>query len=371
MRFIFLLLVIAFMSVFSYTIGQPVFVKNSLQEINSCEGKIQLTLVRTWGGDEINDENQFFKFPRDVKVSQDGLIYIADSINNRIQVFDRKGNFKRSVGTAGQGPADLLQPSSLDLDKNNNLIVSDSGNLRIQAFDSRGNYLNSFRFDNKRPTSIAVTKKNEIVFYSFEKTFISGSLLYILDYKGKLLREIGNPPIRAKSIMENESLFFTLDSDDIIYISFYATPYYHKYSSNGESLLIVSYEIPIKGLEVNVDKPDSIKDVPRVSGKKELKISAGITVDHEKRVYLVAAVRPPNKNEKFFIGSGGRRYPKKIESENTDRYRLLVFNPSGRVIATKKLSVFCDKVYIHEDSLFIIDTYMAMKIYEYKVSFTE
>jgi hypothetical protein len=165
--------------------------------------------------------------------------------------------------------------------------------------------------------------------------------------------------------------FFTLDSGDNIYISFYATPYYHKYSSTGESLLIVSYEIPIKGLEVNVDKPGRIKDVPRVSGKKELKVSAGITVDHEKRVYLVAAVRPPNKNEKFFIGSGGRRYPKKIESEDTDRYRLLVFNPSGRVIAAKKLSVFCDKVYIHEDSLFIIDTYMSMKIYEYKVSFNE
>jgi DNA-binding beta-propeller fold protein YncE len=208
MRFI--LLWVALMSVFSYTIGQPIFVKNSLQEINAREGKIQLTLVRTWGGDEINDENQFFKFPGDVKVSQDGLIYIADSINNRIQVFDRKGNFKRSVGTAGQGPSDLLQPSSLDLDKNNNLIVSDSGNLRIQIFDSRGNYLNSFRFDNKRPTSIAVTKKNEIALYSFEKTFISSSLLYILDSKGKLLREIGKPPVKAKSIIENESLFFYL-----------------------------------------------------------------------------------------------------------------------------------------------------------------
>ena len=357
-------------SLLSFMTGQPIFVKNTLKEIDACEGKIKLTLVRTWGDDEIDDENQFFKFPQDIKVGGDGLIYIADSINNRIQVFDARGNFKKSIGKRGQGPGDLLEPLSIALDKYNNLLVCDTGNLRVESFDPSGCYVNSFRFESKKPTGIAVNQKNEILLYSFEKSFTSNSLVYVLSSQGKTLRTIGANPDKAKSIFANESIFFALDTQDNIYISFYSTPYYHKYSTDGESLLMVTYEIPYKKSTVHVEPPGKSGSLPIISGKKEFNTSSGLALDNENRVYLIAADRALADNEKFYLGSGGRRYPPKIQSENTDRYRLLVFNPGGKVIAAKKLSVFCDRIYIHQDSLFIIDTYMAMKIYQYTISFS-
>ncbi|MCP4213395.1 MAG: hypothetical protein GY765_02010, partial [bacterium] len=48
-----------------------------------------------------------------------------------------------------------------------------------------------------------------------------------------------------------------------------------------------------------------------------------------------------------------------------------VFSPEGKVIASKQLNVFCDKIYVHGDQLFIVDTYMGMKIHQYKMSFTD
>jgi hypothetical protein len=110
-----------------------------------------------------------------------------------------------------------------------------------------------------------------------------------------------------------------------------------------------------------------------VTGKMKTNASAGISVDQQGRVYLVTTTRQRNKKEKFFlvINRHGvlRVAGKKNDSDNTDRFRLLVFNSAGKVIAAKQLDVFCDRIYVHEDTLFIIDSYMGMKIYEYKVSF--
>lgn len=63
--------------------------RNSLDEINACKGKVELSLVRIWNNEDSDDENQFFKFPMDVKIGKDGLVYIVDTDNHRIQVFDR------------------------------------------------------------------------------------------------------------------------------------------------------------------------------------------------------------------------------------------------------------------------------------------
>jgi hypothetical protein len=46
-------------------------VHNTLGEINSVKGKMRLTLLRTWGGDEADDENQFFRYPMDIVIGKD------------------------------------------------------------------------------------------------------------------------------------------------------------------------------------------------------------------------------------------------------------------------------------------------------------
>jgi len=351
---------------FSYFLfGKAGFVQNTLNEIDSCEGKIKLSLVKIWGDDNVNDEQQFFRMPTNIKIGKNNFVYILDSGNNRIQVFDRQGNYKRTIGRRGQGPGDLINPGSITIDNHNNLLVADSGNHRIQSFDSEGNCLYSFKTINGKPSVIDITNENEIALYSHEESFKSHMLISIYNLNGKLTKRIGKIHNNAKLPTNLESIYFTFDKKHNIFISYYATPYYQKYSCDGKLLMTVKYKMPFKAPIVSFD--NSTKKLS-IKGEQKDKVCLGISVDRQGRVYLVVTTRHVKKREKFFL-VGNQRFPRNIESDNTDMYRLLVFNHSGKVIASKKLTVFCDNVYVYKNHLFIIDTYMGMKIYEYSLSF--
>jgi sugar lactone lactonase YvrE len=365
-RIFFVLISIIFLFV-SINSAQLKHVKNSLKQIEACENKIGLKLFRTWGEND-EDENQFFRFPADIKVGKDGLIYISDSGNCRIGVFDRTGGYRKTIGRKGLGPGDLLAPGSLAFDSRNNLVVADSGNRRIQVFDQEGGYLFSFKTINASPSDIAVSENNEIAVHSHQKTFASGSLVTLYNSKGKVLREIGKLPYKPKSISQLESFFFTMDKNGHFIISSYAIPYFRKYSYSGKSSLIVSYETYLDAprVEVNGDGAE-----PVIKGKIKNLICAGLTVDGESRIYLAVAVRQKKKSERFFLVGGPgslKRFPKTVAQEKTDMFRLLVFSPEGSIIASAKLNVFCDKIYVFQNRLFVIDCYMTMKIYEYEMT---
>jgi DNA-binding beta-propeller fold protein YncE len=68
-------------------------------------------------------------------------IYVSDYSNNRIQVFDEKGNFVRTFGTFGDGDGQLNGPRGIFVDEKENVFVADYSNHRIQVFfhlDKRG-----------------------------------------------------------------------------------------------------------------------------------------------------------------------------------------------------------------------------------------
>lgn len=350
--------------------GQQPVTHIAMAEINACEGKVTLIPVRIWGDDESDDENQFFRFPTDIKIGKDGLVYIVDSGNNRVQVFDRAGSHKKSIGKAGRGPQDLLLPNTAAIDNNNNLVVGERGNHRIQFFDPEGHSLSSFKTVNAAASAIHITRKNEIAVHSHQKSITSRSLVTLYTNTGKIIREIGSIEDSVKSRLDFEGIFFALDKADNFYISYYATPYYRKYSYKGELVMIVTFDVPFDAPRVS---REGSQGEPKITGEKKGRVCTGLSVDDQGRVFLVAATREQKKSERFFLVSDGpgamRRVPKDIASENTDWFRLLVFSPAGKVVAAQKLNVFCDGIYVHGNSLFIIDTYIGMKVYEYKISF--
>ncbi|MCP4218007.1 MAG: 6-bladed beta-propeller [bacterium] len=352
-------------------VAQEKFVNNTLKELDAVTDKISLSLIRIWNDEDVDDENQFFRLPGDVKIGNDGLVYILDSGNNRIQVFDTSANYIRTIGRGGQGPGDFANPFSLALDKNNNLVVADYNNQRIQVFNKAGQYLSSFKTTGTTPSLIAVTPKKEIVLFGYSAPSKSRLLLTYYDYSGNEIRKIGKTHDTSRD--QNESISFALDSDANVLMSFWATPYYRKYAPDGTSLMIVTYQTPLK--EATVAPPKSPQGIPLVTRKKKKEmVSPSISVDQLGRVYLVVATRSRKKEEIYYLvgdGAGAmRRCPDRIDVEDTDRFRLLVFSPEGKVIASKQLNVFCEKIYVHGDELFIVDTYMGMKIHQYKMSFT-
>ena len=91
-------------------------------------------------------DGQFYE-PWGVAVDAQGNIYVADTWNGRIQVFDPAGNFLRKWGAfaIAQGdvgdPNALFGPRGMTIDLDGNLVVADTGNKRIVRFRPTGEYV--------------------------------------------------------------------------------------------------------------------------------------------------------------------------------------------------------------------------------------
>jgi hypothetical protein len=79
-----------------------------------------------------------FGLPHAIKVSRDGVVYVADRINNRIQMFTREGKFLKQVRVTNEGSDVVPVPAGFAFSpdaKQQFLYVVDSGPMRIVIFD--------------------------------------------------------------------------------------------------------------------------------------------------------------------------------------------------------------------------------------------
>jgi DNA-binding beta-propeller fold protein YncE len=107
-------------------------------------GPVELVLSITGDPDPLND-------PSGLALDAQGNLYVADTLNHRIQKFDSNGHFLMTWGSEGSGegqfnfiygdPAHNLAVGGVAAGGDGNIYVADGGNARIQKFDSDGNFL--------------------------------------------------------------------------------------------------------------------------------------------------------------------------------------------------------------------------------------
>ena len=125
----------------------------------SHDGKLLLTIgtERTPGLDATH-----FNKPADLAFAADGSIYVADGYgNSRVAKFSPQGKFLLDWGKkgAGQGEFDLVH--SVAVDAQGLVYVADRNNARIQVFDAAGKFLNEWKSPELgRPWSIAMSPDN-------------------------------------------------------------------------------------------------------------------------------------------------------------------------------------------------------------------
>ena len=95
-----------------------------------------------------------FNFPRAVTVDEAGNIYVADSGNNRVQVFNPDGTFLRQWGSlckldskegcVGGGEGQFNEPWGIAVGKDGSVYVSDTWNHRIQKFTNEGQFVKAW-----------------------------------------------------------------------------------------------------------------------------------------------------------------------------------------------------------------------------------
>ncbi|MHB1404841.1 MAG: beta-propeller domain-containing protein [Desulfitobacteriaceae bacterium] len=79
--------------------------------------------------------------PMGVCTTSDGNIYAADTGHNRIVKYNALGYYMYSFGSEGMGDGQFRQPSYIAADSLDNIYVVDRVNNRVQKFDKYGNFI--------------------------------------------------------------------------------------------------------------------------------------------------------------------------------------------------------------------------------------
>ncbi len=107
--------------------------------------------------------------PNGIAVDGSGNVYVAESVNNRIQKLSSSGQSLARWGTHGSGPGQFDSPWAVTLDAAGNLYVSDLNNNRIAKLSPSGDPL--FQFGGtpgadagqmKQPRGVAVDAQGNV-----------------------------------------------------------------------------------------------------------------------------------------------------------------------------------------------------------------
>ena len=82
-----------------------------------------------------------FGAPQCVAVDKDGNVYVTDTMNNRVEIFDADGKFISQFGKAGDGPGYFTRPKGIAIDGDGHIWVADSMQDRLQVFNRDGQLL--------------------------------------------------------------------------------------------------------------------------------------------------------------------------------------------------------------------------------------
>lgn len=151
-------------------------------------------LRRRWG--RYGTRSGEFIWVTDVAVDYEGNVYTCEygEYADRVQKFDSQGRFMVQLGTFGDRPGQFQRPQGLALDAAGNLYVADAVNHRVQKFSADGQLLGIFGGLGSEPGrlrypyDVAVDGQDRVYVVEY-----GGHRVSVFDTQGRFLRTWGRP----------------------------------------------------------------------------------------------------------------------------------------------------------------------------------
>lgn len=184
--------------------------------------------------------------------SHNGLYYVSERRRHSVIVLNEHFEIQKEIGGIGSAPGRLFRPGAIDVSDDGIIYVQDGGNERIQTFSIDGTYLAAF---NTEPyMGFAAGTGGEIYLGQPEK----GGLISVYSREGKLLRSFGNlkvySDLHGEEFKDQDEEFsnginrvrLSVDKDGNILVSFMLIPLIQKYTRQGQLI----FEQRLEGPEI-------------------------------------------------------------------------------------------------------------------------
>ncbi|NIS81889.1 MAG: tetratricopeptide repeat protein [Anaerolineales bacterium] len=157
--------------------------------------------IRMYGTFGTGETAFAFWGPRDVAVDSDGRVFVTDTGNKRIVVFDGDGKHLQTISPfGGSGVGQMDEPVGLALAKDGRVFVADTWNMRVQIFSREGKFLDQWPVSGWYGKSL--TNKPYIALDDEGTVFVTdpeGFRIMAFSESGELLYCFGSPGTDASS----------------------------------------------------------------------------------------------------------------------------------------------------------------------------
>jgi DNA-binding beta-propeller fold protein YncE len=192
-----------------------------------ASGTVLLTLGtkgQPGGWDEAAGSRLLFE-PNDVGFAPSGDVIVVQGHGKgepRALRFDRNGKFVTSWGGLGTGPGQFDQSHSVVVDRDGLVYIADRQNHRVQVFDLNGKYLKEWKFAGL-PCGLYLGRDGRM----FLASGFSGQILQI-DAHGAAVGMFGQP---GRGFGEfGEAHYLTVAPNDDIYVADTINPALHRFA---------------------------------------------------------------------------------------------------------------------------------------------